>query len=132
MSKIEYISNQNFDIRDFFNFTCNDILCNTSYPIRPDFFSQYKSEQDIMKGVPELSFYFHIPFCKSLCKLCEYTRFLLPNPSQKLEYIKKIKLQTLKFIANHKINALYGLDIGGGNLTALSAKGLNFCCSFKI
>lgn len=111
----------NFSIRDLFSLTCEDVLCNTSYPLRPEFFSQYRSTQDIMKDVSELSFYFHIPFCKSLCKFCEYTRFLVPSVNQEIDYIGKLKLQVLKFILNHNIKKLCGLDIGGGTPTAISA-----------
>ena len=116
--------NKKLDIRDFFNLTCEDILCNTSYPIRAEFFSQYKTDKDIMNGTSELSFYFHIPFCKSLCKFCEYTRFFIPNLSMELDYIRKLRFQTQKFLATHQIDSLYGLDIGGGTPTALSTQGL--------
>jgi coproporphyrinogen III oxidase-like Fe-S oxidoreductase len=53
-----------------------DICCNTSYPYRRGYFGGYLTDMDIMKEVSELSLYFHIPFCKLLCRFCEYTRFI--------------------------------------------------------
>ena len=110
----------NIDIQKLFDCAYEDILCNTSYPIKPDYFSEYKTTEDIMENATELSFYFHIPFCKQLCKFCEYTRFLSGNFSEEEKYIKKLKLQTIKYLETHKVNLLYGLDIGGGTPTALN------------
>lgn len=69
----------NIDIQKLFDLAYEDIMCNTSYPIKPDYFSEYRTTEDIMNNTTELSFYFHIPFCKQLCNFCEYTRFLSGN-----------------------------------------------------
>lgn len=59
-------------VRRLFRLTSDDIYCNTSYPISPDFFSAYRAvECDIMAGVDSPAFYIHVPFCRSLCRFCE-------------------------------------------------------------
>ncbi|MDR0978578.1 MAG: radical SAM protein, partial [Lachnospiraceae bacterium] len=61
-----------------------------------------------------------IPFCKSLCSFCEYTKFLNNDSEQQQKYITLLKKQIENFTNTHKIEELYGLDIGGGTPTSLS------------
>ncbi len=108
------------DPRKLYETAANDILCNTSYPLRPEYFSRYRSDRDIMTDTHELSFYFHIPFCRQLCKFCEYTRFISTGPHQENTYITKLKHQASRYLQTHSVRLLHGLDIGGGTPTALN------------
>lgn len=101
-----------------------DLLCNTSYPYKPEYFGQYRSKIDIMADVDELSLYFHVPFCKSICSFCEYTRFILTNVDEEKYYLNLLEKQLDKYFDNHTVNLLYGLDVGGGTPSALSENGL--------
>ena len=112
-------------INDFFRLCVNDINCNTSYPFKSEFFSEYRASGDIMEGVDELSFYYHIPFCSHLCSFCEYTRFLTGSAQQQKEYVDRLIRQSNRFIETHPIKKLYGLDIGGGTPTALDLRELD-------
>ena len=110
-------------IKRLFDRAHNDLLCNTSYPYKPNYFNEYESNLDIMEGIDALSIYFHIPFCNSLCRFCEYTRFLYDNSSEDL-YLDILERQVKDYFINHKINKCYGIDIGGGTPSCLSANGL--------
>ena len=83
-----------------------------------------------MNGTDELSFYFHIPFCRHLCKFCEYTRFISTGSEQENMYVSRLKRQTMNYIRTHKINLLHGLDIGGGTPTSLSTEAFTELLSF--
>ena len=107
------------DIDDFFRRTDNDIRVNTSYPLEPVWFADYKEKMDLMRDVRHLSYYIHIPFCRSLCKYCEYTRFLSGNAQLESHYIDLLRRQVDIFLAAHKIETVRGLDVGGGTPTAL-------------
>lgn len=102
-----------------FDLTSSDINCNTSYPVQADYFSEYRTNVDIMDDTKELSFYYHIPFCKHLCSFCEYTRFLCGDVSTQKYYVDKLITQSQKFMASHHIDKIHGLDIGGGTPTSL-------------
>lgn len=108
-----------YDIESMFNAAKYDIMCNTSYPLKPQYFQIYKSDIDIMLSVDSLSFYFHIPFCNKLCRFCEYTRFLSCNEARELKYVNDLIDQSKKYIDTHPVKLLYGLDIGGGTPTTL-------------
>ncbi|MDO4189662.1 MAG: hypothetical protein Q4D29_11820 [Lachnospiraceae bacterium] len=96
-----------------------NLNCNTAYPIFKEEFKIYESDIDVMEGVTQLSYYIHIPFCKQLCKFCEYTRFLAGDKAQEIRYINLLGDQIRKFVSEHKIEKIYGLDIGGGTPSAL-------------
>ena len=113
-----------------FSLTENDILCNTSYPLKPKYFSRYRTDKDIMNDSHELSFYFHVPFCKSLCAFCEYTRFISKGNEQEDFYVSKMIQQAEDYITNHDIRLLHGLDIGGGTPTALNLDALTRLLKF--
>lgn len=120
-----------YDVYKFFSLTQNDLFCNTSYPYHPYFFKEYVSKDDIMRNVEHLSFYFHIPFCKTLCKFCEYTRFLIENHNTEQQYLDLLEEQVVSYLSTHKIKKIYGLDIGGGTPSCLSEKGLQRLFSIK-
>lgn len=117
-------------IKDLFDKTSRDILCNTSYPLKKEWFSDYRSYADIMAGEDELSFYFHIAYCKHLCRFCEYTRFLSQSSEEENKYIELIISQCRSFIDTHTINNLVGLDIGGGTPTAINIHAFEKLMSF--
>lgn len=96
-----------------------DIMCNTSYPLKPQYFQIYRTDIDIMRATDSLSFYFHIPFCRQLCKFCEYTRFLCSDEATEKAYVHSLTDQVERYLEHHPVRVLYGLDIGGGTPTAL-------------
>ncbi len=108
------------DIDQFFKIADDNLKCNTAYPIFKDAFLKYKSEVDILADTEEVSFYIHIPFCKQLCRFCEYTKFLSGNETSENQYLHLLSKQIDRFLNTHRIKKIYGLDIGGGTPTALS------------
>ena len=111
-------------IEKLFESASKDLCCNTSYPYRRGYFSGYLSNKDIMENVSELSLYFHVPFCKSLCRFCEYTRFLADDAALQKHYVDILEKQVSIYLKTHPVQLLYGLDIGGGTPTALTAENL--------
>jgi len=104
-----------------FDAAYNNMCCNTSYPLNPILWGKYsQNDYDIMENAEELSFYIHIPFCKSLCSFCEYTKFLGNDEKQQNNYIALLKKQIEEFINTHKVKKIYGLDVGGGTPTSIS------------
>lgn len=63
-------------IEEVFNIADKNLCCNTAYPVFKDEWKKYLSEQDIFADTHDISVYFHVPFCRQLCRFCEYTRFL--------------------------------------------------------
>ena len=114
------MGSQDKTLEQIFDLADQDLKCNTSYPILPEAFAEYRSNVDIMAGVDALSLYFHIPFCKNICSFCEYTRFKAGNEKTESGYLDMLNDQTKRFIIEHPIALLYGLDVGGGTPTALS------------
>lgn len=109
---------------EFFMAVDGDMRCNTSYPISPGYFAKYRefSDCDILKTAQDLSFYIHVPFCKHLCKFCEYTRFLSGDHTRESHYISILSDQIKSYIDSHNTGKLYGLDIGGGTPSALNVE----------
>lgn len=94
-------------------------ICNTSYPLIRESWLEYKSNsQDLFKEETDLSFYIHIPFCKSLCSFCEYIKFKKDNQLESI-YLDVLEQDITDFIQNHRIKKLYGFDVGGGTPTCL-------------
>ena len=109
-------------IEKLFQLTSKDLLCNTSYPLNKSWFEKYKADIDIMDGENEMSFYFHIPFCKHLCSFCEYTKFISSGFEEEEKYIELIIKQYNEFWREHGTIELLGLDVGCGTPTALNLK----------
>lgn len=66
----------------------DDPCWNTSYPLSPDDWRQYRVNHSLsFDDDKELSFYIHIPFCKHLCSFCEYTRMLCPSEDLQESYV---------------------------------------------
>lgn len=112
-----------------FEITRDNPLCNTSYPLTNDVFYPYQSTEDLMENVSELALYLHIPFCKTLCSFCEYTRFIADIESER-QYLKLLKEQFNRYFDTHKTTVLYGLDIGGGTPSVLPESELEDLLSF--
>ncbi len=107
-------------IKEYFDFAQNSYLCNTSYPLHKSNWEKYKNDDiDLFDGENNLSFYIHIPFCKSLCSFCEYIKYPINGISNQKEYIKILGNDINSFLDKHKNIDLYGFDIGGGTPTAL-------------
>lgn len=119
-----------YDIEPLFSLAKTDILCNTSYPLKPQYFNDYRSKKDIMQAVESLSFYFHIPFCRHLCKFCEYIRFLNGEEKREMKYVSDLIDQADRYMDTHTVKLLYGLDIGGGTPTALKTSAFRMLVSY--
>lgn len=95
-----------------------NLMVNTSYPVYPEGFACYQSDQDLFQATDALGVYLHVPFCRQRCSFCEYTRFLHSREDE-LRYLALLEEQVQDFLSSHQIRLLYGLDIGGGTPTAL-------------
>ena len=95
-----------------FRLASDDVCCNTSYPISPDYFTAYRVQGcDIMAGVSSLAFYIHVPFCNSLCRFCEYTRVKSGNASQESRYVDLLERQIDGWRAEHQYSLVHCLDV---------------------
>lgn len=73
-----------------------------------------------MPNVDELSFYLHVPFCRSLCRFCEYTRVKAGDVAEETRYVDLLERQIETWSASHGHGRVVGLDVGGGTPTALN------------
>lgn len=106
-------------LENLFNKAKDSSICNTSYPLNKESWKEYKSlNEDLFLNEKELSFYIHIPFCKSLCSFCEYIKYK-KNSNLEKEYLNILEKDINTFIETHTIEKLYGFDIGGGTPTSL-------------
>lgn len=93
----------------------------TAYPWKPEDWAQYAQPGELLfKRNGRLSFYIHIPFCRNLCKFCEYTRCLIPSDAIQRNYLQIVHRDIRKFLLKYPDITLEGFDIGGGTPTALS------------
>ena len=97
----------------------NDKL-NTSYPIKKQDWDKYSSTGEIVFNDKYVSLYIHIPFCETLCKFCEYIKFVKKDSNQEKEYVEAVIKDIEEFYEKYPNKILCGLDIGGGTPTALS------------
>lgn len=103
----------------------------TAYPWRAEYWADYLRTGALsFSRDGRMSFYIHIPFCKSLCKFCEYTRCLVPDEATQLLYLQIVHDDIRKFLFSHPDITLEGFDIGGGTPTALSPE--NFAYLMRI
>ena len=109
-------------IEDIYNkFLQNDNL-NTSYPLSPLDWAEYRvSEKLHFTKDEQLSFYIHIPFCQNLCSFCEYTRMKCPSEEIQQHYLNILDFDIQQFVKEHPQIVLRGFDIGGGTPTVLSS-----------
>ena len=107
------------DIDILFKKAMDNSSCNTSYPLNKESWLNFKKDNyDLFFDERKMSFYIHIPFCKSLCSFCEYIKFK-KNSDYEKKYLDILEQDINNFISNHSIDMLYGFDIGGGTPTAL-------------
>ena len=103
----------------------------TSYPTAPHFSNQFgpkEFEQEIehsntIANSPDLSLYFHMPFCEKLCYFCGCTMIITHNRARIDEYldflIKEIEVLAEKVKPGRKVAQLHW---GGGTPTYLDAE----------
>ncbi len=101
----------------------------TSYPTAPHFHSDFGPaayEAEIRRtneadNPPDISLYFHFPFCKTLCYYCACNVIITHNPRRIEEYLyllkKEIDLLSDKLNPSRKVIQLHW---GGGTPTYLS------------
>lgn len=103
----------------------------TAYPWKPEQWAGYIRPGALkFKKGDKISFYIHIPFCKNLCKFCEYTRCLVPDDVIQRNYLQIIHRDIRKFLLEYPNITLEGFDIGGGTPSALSPS--NFAYLMQI
>lgn len=103
----------------------------TAYPWKPEKWVPYIQSGALKyKKGGILSFYIHIPFCKNLCKFCEYTRCLVPDDGIQRNYLQIMHRDIKKFLLEYPNITLEGFDIGGGTPSALSPS--NFAYLMQI
>lgn len=103
----------------------------TAYPWKPEDWAQYRQPGRLkFRKNGRVSFYIHIPFCRHLCKFCEYTRCLVPHEEAQRRYLQTVHSDIRRFMSEYPDIMLEGLDIGGGTPTALSPD--NFAYLMRI
>lgn len=103
----------------------------TAYPWRPEDWASYAKPGPLrFKRGGKISFYIHIPFCKNLCKFCEYTRCLVPDDDVQRNYLQIVHRDIRRFLLEYPNITLEGFDIGGGTPSALSPS--NFAYLMQI
>lgn len=98
----------------------------TSYPPATHFTEQV-SYDDILRGIRsnnetsgELSLYFHLPFCYSLCWYCGCTTVITPQQSQSATYLRYL-YREMELVSDliHDDRRVVQLHFGGGTPTFL-------------
>ena len=118
-------------IAELFQLRKNDHRWNTSYPLNPSDWTDYRVPDSLsFENDSCMSFYIHIPFCKQLCSFCEYTRMLCPDEELQREYLLAIASDIKQFRQKYQDITLLGFDIGGGTPTSLSEN--NFSLLMQI
>ena len=118
-------------IAELFQLRKNDPRWNTSYPLNPSDWTDYRVPDSLsFENDSRMSFYIHIPFCKQLCSFCEYTRMLCPDEELQREYLLAIASDIKQFRQKYQDITLLGFDIGGGTPTSLSEN--NFSLLMQI
>jgi len=99
----------------------------TSYP-PANFFTEDFSQNDFRKALTEsneydpqnISFYFHIPFCKQICYFCGCNHYGISNDHIIDDYIKALKVE-IKTMISHidKSRPISQIHYGGGTPNAI-------------
>ncbi len=111
----------------------------TSYPPAPHFHEQFTYEDylnEIVKtnygeNLPDLSLYFHIPYCDTLCYFCGCNMIVTRNHDRMKEYIKYVKneIDLLRQFINPE-RKVAQLHWGGGTPTSLNPDEINSLISY--
>ncbi len=100
----------------------------TSYPTAPQFNENFRHEQfleEVVKtnygsNLPDLSLYYHLPFCDTLCYFCGCNMIITRNRDRVKEYIKYLKKEIdmvrTYILTDRKVAQLHW---GGGTPTHL-------------
>ena len=90
----------------------------TSYPTAPHFTEEVDHSELIRESASEtgnLSLYFHIPFCKSLCWFCGCTKIITKKREPSIAYMETLKKEILQYLPNIKPGRkVQQLHFGGG------------------
>ena len=109
------------NLQDIFDSRKNKPEWNTSYPLHPNDWKQYRCPEPLSFHKEKvLSYYVHVPFCRQLCSFCEYSRMKCPNEDLQHLYIEVLERDIISFINQYYDIPLNGFDIGGGTPTSLS------------
>jgi oxygen-independent coproporphyrinogen-3 oxidase len=111
----------------------------TSYPTAPHFSESFTQEDyldEIIKtnygeNLPDLSLYYHIPFCDTLCYFCGCNMIVTRNRERVKEYLKYVKkeidmLRTY-ILTDRRVTQLHW---GGGTPTHLTPDEINDLASY--
>lgn len=99
----------------------------TSYP-PANFFTEEFSQADFRKALTEsneydpqnISFYFHIPFCKQICYFCGCNHYGISNDHIINDYIRALKVEIKTMIAHlDKTRPISQIHYGGGTPNAI-------------
>lgn len=108
------------DLQTIIDARRQDARYNTSYPLSPHHWAQYKVAKPLFfEGESELSFYVHVPFCQRMCKFCEYVKYRIADEVTQHRYLDIVERDMERFVASHPGITLTGFDLGGGTPTAL-------------
>jgi oxygen-independent coproporphyrinogen-3 oxidase len=111
----------------------------TSYPTAPQFNNAFTSENyldEIIKtnygeGLPDLSIYFHLPFCDTLCYFCGCNMIITRNRDRVKEYLKYLKKEIdmvrTYILPDRRVSQLHW---GGGTPTHLTPDEINDLASY--
>ncbi len=101
----------------------------TSYPTAPQFNESFKAENfldeiiktNYGKDLPDLSLYYHLPYCDTLCYFCGCNMIITRNRDRVKEYVNYIKkemdLVRTYLLPDRKVSQLHW---GGGTPTHLN------------
>ncbi|HZW38563.1 MAG TPA: oxygen-independent coproporphyrinogen III oxidase [Ignavibacteriaceae bacterium] len=111
----------------------------TSYPTAPHFNEEFKHDDlldEIVKtnygnNLPDLSLYFHLPYCDTLCYFCGCNMIITRNRDRVKEYLKYLKkeIDTVRtyILPDRKVTQLHW---GGGTPTHLDPSEINELASY--
>ncbi len=111
----------------------------TSYPTAPHFSEKFTYENyldEVIKtnygsNLPDLSLYFHLPFCDTLCYFCGCNMIITRNRDRVKEYIKYLKKEIdmvrTYILPDRKVSQLHW---GGGTPTHLKPEEINEVASY--
>lgn len=109
----------------------------TSYPTAPHFHDGFCAEEyreellvsNSRQNAPDLSLYFHFPFCDSLCLYCGCNVVITRKPKkidEYLEYLKKEISMIAGFLPDKSSRKVRQFQWGGGTPTYLSADQIRY------
>ncbi len=104
----------------------------TSYPTAPQFhreFGPVEMDEELTLSnsrdqMPDLSLYFHIPFCDSLCLYCGCNVIITKKPEKIERYVQYLKREIdlfADYLPAHRTRKVRQLQWGGGTPTYLTA-----------